>query len=41
MLVGGAHRIAVDAPGSDLLAVASLQGLVYAEDEWAFPDERL
>jgi hypothetical protein len=41
MLVGGANRIAVDAPGGYLLPVASLQSLVYAEDEWTFPDERL
>src|SRR5215211_4130770 len=32
-LVGGAHRITVEAPGRDPLPVASLQGLVDADDE--------
>jgi hypothetical protein len=40
-LVGRTDRIAVDAPGRDLLAVASLQRLVDADDERAFSYERL
>jgi hypothetical protein len=39
--MGRAYRITVDALGGDLLAPPPLQSLVYAEDEWTFPDERL
>ena len=41
VFVGGAHRITVEALGPNLLAVASLQRLIDAEDEWALPYERL
>src|SRR3712207_6514202 len=40
VLVGGADRVSVDALGRDLLPPPPLQGLVYSEDEWPFPDER-
>src|SRR5215212_4641847 len=39
--MGGTDRVPVDTLGSNLLAPTSLQRLVYAEDEWPFPNERL